>query len=65
MQINVNAQADHPLFVWPLLLWKSESHFFLYFIEELLVSQRWPSILKRGVGAHLPLSHTHTTTQIF
>ena len=51
MQINVSAQADHPLFVWPLLLWKSESHFFLYFIEELIVNQRRPSILKRGVGA--------------
>ena len=51
MQINVNAQADHPLFVWPLSLWKSESHFSLYFIEELMVSQRRPSILKRGVGA--------------
>ena len=64
MQINVSAQADHPLFVWSLLLLKSENQFFFFsFIEELLVSQRWPSILKRGVGgAHLPLSHTHTTT---
>ena len=51
MQINVNAQADHPLFVWSLLLLKSENQFFFfYFIEELLVSQRWLSILKRGVG---------------
>ena len=45
MQINVSAQADHPLFVWSLLLLKSENQFFFfYFIEELLVSQRWPSI---------------------
>ena len=45
MQINVSAQADHPLYVWSLLLLKSENQFFFfYFIEELLVSQRWPSI---------------------
>ena len=37
MQINVSAQTDHPLFVWPLLLLKSENQFFFYFIEEL----RW------------------------
>ena len=46
MQINVSAKADHPLFVWSLLLLKSENNFF-FFIEELLVSQRWPSVLKR------------------
>ena len=51
-QINVSAQADHPSFVWSLLLLKSEKQFFFYFIEELLVSQRRPSVLKRtwGVG---------------
>ena len=62
MQINVSAQADHHLFVWSLLLLKSENQFFFfYFIEELLVSQRWPSILKRGVGGGLIF---HSATRI-
>jgi len=51
MKINVSAQADQPLFVWPLLLLKSENQFFFYFIEELLVSQRRPIVLKRGAGS--------------
>lgn len=32
MQINVNAQADHPLFVWSLLLLKSENQFFFFYL---------------------------------
>ena len=60
MQINVSAQADHPLFVWSLLLLKSENQFFFfYFIEELLVSQRWLSILKRGLGGGSSSTQPH------
>ena len=32
MQINVSAQADHPLFVWSLLLLKSENQFFFFYL---------------------------------
>ena len=31
----------------------------------LLQGKRRGSVLKRGVGAHLPISHTHTPTEIF
>ena len=67
MQINVSAQADHPLFVWSLLLLKSENQFFFLLYRRITGE---PEVAEHfetwgGGGAHLPLSHTHTTTQIF
>ena len=68
MQINVNAQADQPLFVWSLLLLKSENQFFFFYLIYRRITGE-PEVAEHfetwGGGAHLPLSHMHTTTQIF
>ena len=66
MQINVSAQADHPLFVWSLLLLKSENNFFFLYRRitgEPEVAERFETYVR---GGYLPLSHMHhTRTQIF
>ena len=68
-QINVSAQADHPLFVWSLLLLKSENQFFFFLLYRRITgepeaAERFETYV-RG-GGYLPLSHTHhTPTQNF
>ena len=69
-QINVSAQADHPLFVWSLLLLKSENQFFFFLLYRRITgepeaAERFETWREGEGGSHLPLSHTHTPTQIF
>ena len=37
--INVSAQADHPLFVWSLLLLKSENQFFFFLLYRRITGE--------------------------
>ena len=57
MQINVSAQADHPLFVWSLLLLKSENQFFFFLLYRRITGEP-------DVAEHLGGLIFHSATRI-